>query len=566
MIYLAQIKRLISYCPLTVIIAALALLLRATPASAAGNCAQDLFTAAGNSQTLGCTADDVALTGASNPRDVNGNPLTTCIAGTAFNVIVDFTVVSNSNKTRSNVGLYLGTIPVGQAGSSALTGTCDDNILSRLHFDSTPTTCTAGSAHCLGDQDYTELDGSSGDNCGDAGAKSTHIDTVELDGITCPSVGTSSVVLPDCTTWQVPGQTITCFSDPGAGWPFVPNAAIPGTVSKCSCGQVSIPITPILPTIGVKKTVTPASIVEPGGTFHYTAVVTNTTPAAVDVTVNQLCDDKFGNIGTATTTPAQPPCAAGSLCPAGSLPGSSCASNVVCAVPTTLAQNASMTCTFDGAVTGTEPLTVKDTVTAHAVSNGFALPPVQDSATVAIGEAPAAAQLTKSLDSAQACAIARYKVKVDNISAAGTDESETLTGLLDSKFGDITALGSASANPTVVGTTCGVAVGSPGLGTLSNTTGAGVLGTSIAVGGSYTCEFDGKFCAALGNAGSCTTGLENMDTVTATLTQDDGICSGGTNPGSVCTSNAACGTGGTCQTTLTPTGSLTVDSCFSHTP
>src|SRR5262249_42989995 len=153
------------------------------------------------------------------------------------------------------------------------------------HFDSTGNPCALGSPNCLGDSDYTELDGSAADNCGDAGAKSTHFDTVELDGITCPDVGVSSVVLPDCTTWQVPGQTITCFSNPGAGWPFVPNAAIAGTVSKCNCGQVSIAITPIKPKVGVKKTVTPASIVEPGGIFHYTAVVTNITPGPADVTV-----------------------------------------------------------------------------------------------------------------------------------------------------------------------------------------------------------------------------------------------------------------------------------------
>jgi hypothetical protein len=560
-----QFKRLFRYWPLTVIIATLALALRAAPASATGSCAQDLFTAAGNSQTLNCKSGDVSITGASNPRNPDGSALTTCIAGTKFNVIVDFNVASTSTSSRSNVGLYLGTIPVGEAGSSALTGTCDNNILSMAHVDSTGTSCTLGTTpDCLGDNNYTELDGNPAvDNCGDAAAKSLHVDTVELDGVTCPNVGTSSVVLPDCTTWQVPGKTINCLSNPGAGWPFVPTAAIPGSPSKCNCGQVSIPITPINPTIGVKKTVTPASIVEPGGTFHYTAVVTNTTAGAVDVTINQLCDDQFGNIATATTTPPQPACAAGKLCPAGT---PNCASSVSCTVPQMLAQNGQMTCTFDGAVTGTEPTSVKDTVTAHGVSGGAALPPASDSATVTIGEAGAAAQLTKSLDGGQACATARYKVKVDNISAAGTDETEAVTQLLDTKFGNISALGPASANPTVVGTTCGVAVGTAGLGTLSNATGAGVLGTSIAVGGSYTCEFDGKFCAAL-STGICTSGgLENTDMVTATLTQEDGICSGGTNPGSVCTSNADCGTGGTCPLTLTATGSLTVDACFSHTP
>src|SRR5712692_2402195 len=128
----------------TAMVAVLLLLLRASPASATGTCAQDLFTAAGNSQTLGCTAGDVAITGASNARDPSGAPLPNCIATQPFNVIVDFTVVSTSSKTRSNVGLYLGTIPVGQTGSSALTGTCDDNILSQPHLAGTGTSCTLG--------------------------------------------------------------------------------------------------------------------------------------------------------------------------------------------------------------------------------------------------------------------------------------------------------------------------------------------------------------------------------------------------------------------------------------
>src|SRR6266852_5314345 len=301
-------------------VASLFLLLRAAPASATGTCAQDLFTAAGNSQTLGCTAGDVSITGASDPRDPSGSPLGTCVSGSSFNLIVDFTVVSQSDKTRSNVGLYLGTIPVGQTGSSALSGTCDDNILALPHNRLSPFTspCTTGSV-CLGDQNYTELDGAPAtDNCGDAATKSTHIVTVELDGIVCPNVGTNVVILPDCTTWQVPGSTIACFSDPNAGWQFQPTSAIPGSPSKCHCGQVSIPITPINPTISATKTPNPATVTEPSGTSKYTVVVTNTTAGAVDVTINQLCDDKFGNIATATTSPAQNPCAAGTLCPAGS--------------------------------------------------------------------------------------------------------------------------------------------------------------------------------------------------------------------------------------------------------
>lgn len=559
------------------VIAAL-FLLRALPASAAGSCAQDLFTAAGNSQTLGCTANDISLTGASNPRDpATGGPLSQCVPGQPFNVIVDFTVQSTSNKTRSNVGLYLGTIPVGQAGSSALTGTCDDNILSQLHLKGGSTSCAADSTGCLGDANYDEEDGTAADNCGDAAAASLHTVTVELDGVTCPNVGATAVILPDCTTWQVPGKTITCFSDPNQGWPFVPTAAIPGTTSKCNCGQVSIPITPINPTISATKTPNPATVTEPSGKSTYTVVVKNTTAAAVDVTINQLCDDKFGNIATATTSPAQNPCAAGSLCSApNNVAGSTCATNITCPLPATLAQNGTVTCTFDGTITGTEPGSVKDTVTANGVGSGIAVS-AQASATVTIGEAAAKAQVLKSLDTGEACAVARYKLEVDNISTAGTDESETLTGLMDSKFGaDLTTLGASTANPKVVGTTCGVASGSFGLGTMASgqpgalqaTATGGTLPASIAVGGSYTCEFDGEFCAALSSFNGCSTALEDTNLVTAKLSLDgDGVCAGGTNDGNLCTSDAGCpGTGATCVLTLTPTATLTVDSCFSHTP
>jgi hypothetical protein len=72
-----------------------------------------------------------------------------------------------------------------------------------------------------------------------------------------------------------------------------------------------------------------------------------------------------------------------------------------------------------------------------------------------------------------------------------------------------------------VGTTCGVVNGSGPLQGTGN--GAGTLPTpQIAVGGNYTCEFDGKFCGALTTDGSCAHGLVNTDTVTATLLGDEG--------------------------------------------
>jgi len=102
---------------------------------------------------------------------------------------------------------------------------------------------------------------------------------------------------------------------------------------------------------------------------------------------------------------------------------------------------------------------------------------------------------------------------VDVHNTSGADESETLSALTDTAYGDITKLGSGTP-PTVLGTTCGVA---SGIGTLSGTQGAGALPKSIAVGGHYTCQFDGQFCSAV-DANTC---ISQVDSVSATLKGDE---------------------------------------------
>jgi hypothetical protein len=125
---------------------------------------------------------------------------------------------------------------------------------------------------------------------------------------------------------------------------------------------------------------------------------------------------------------------------------------------------------------------------------------------------------------------------------SGADETLTLSGLTDDKYGDITKF----PGGTVLGTTCGVAKNSAGLGTLSGSSGAGAFGTSDAViqpGGDYQCQFDAQFCMAPGtvtlpNNSTCK-GIFYTDTVSATLTGDEGE-----------------------TVSLTP-GALTVDQCIS---
>ncbi len=81
--------------------------------------------------------------------------------------------------------------------------------------------------------------------------------------------------------------------------------------------------------LNVVKTVTPTTIKEPGGTVNYTVTIENT--STVDVTVNSVIDDRFGNLANV---------AGGN--PAGCF-----------AVPFVLAPGASSTCTFPKTLTGT---------------------------------------------------------------------------------------------------------------------------------------------------------------------------------------------------------------------
>jgi hypothetical protein len=522
----------------TAMVAVLLLLLRASPASAANNCLQDV-----SSKHLQCTANDVSIAEAVNPRDpVTGKGITTCFQGTRFSFLVDFQVVTTAT-ARENIGLYLGTTP----GGSALTGTCSDNIISPFHgpgINGPPggnvANClqNGGADVCLGSSLYHEFDTSlAGDNCGDTTSAdgTNQFITVELDNVLCPTVG-STFTLPNCTSWQQPGGAILCASTPpNTGWPWVP-AAIPGSPSKCNCSVVSIPITPIAGNISAAKTCAApgtttyaktCSAPEPGGAFNYQVVVTNKNNFGSD-TIHQVCDNKFGTIADDGTFAA---------CPAGT---SGSASNVSCTptIPATLASpGATLTCTFSGSFTGSEG-SLTDTVTANGKDQGGGLVTSSDTATASITEVSASSSVDKSLDSGHACATVRYKVEVDNTSGATTDETLSLGSLLDSAYGDITKVGG-----NVLGTTCGVATTSAGSGTLSNSFGAGALPATIAVGGKYTCEFDGQFCAALGMFGTCATGLEQKDTVTASLTGDE-----------------------TGQTITGPnSASLTVDTCFTST-
>jgi len=520
---------------LSLILALLAVAIMATPAFA-GNCLQDQATAAGIGG-LQCTANDVQLAAVKNVQVIGGVG-NKCLAGQPFSFIADFEVVTTSNKTRSNIGIYFGT-GTGASQNGALSGTCSDAIISPPHT-STGASCTVGTAGCFGSDHYDELDGNSAtDNCGDTSSQDTSPSfpgvagaqgvVIEVDNVTCPLTGTS-LSLPECTSWQVPGKQLTCFS-PSPSFPYQPTA-VPGSPSKCSCGTLSIPVQPIQPTATVAKScntalssgagLTSCNAGPEGSTVTYHVAITNTTPAGEGgLVVDQICDDQYGNVFTAAGFQ-------GAACPAG-LVGT--ATNVNCP-PADIANGGTGTCDFTANQGELATVTDKVTVKGHSdlVSTVLFGPDVSNTVTVTSSDAPSTATITKGfVANTHACVTVRYSVDVANTS--GFDENLTLTGLQDSAFGDISKW-TGTGNASVLGTTCGVAVGSPGLGSLSGVTASatngGALPATLQVAGAdYQCQFDAEFCGNTGpisfNGGTCN-GIEHKNTVSAnSIHGDEGV-------------------------------------------
>lgn len=520
---------------LSFVFALLALAVLAAPAFAQSNCLQDEYTASGGGK-LQCTANDVQLAAVKNVQVIGGVG-NKCLAGQTFSFIADFEVVTTSSKTRSNIGLYFGT-GVGANQIGALSGSCSDSIIAPLHTLS-GASCTAGTAGCFGSDHYDEFDSQTPpDNCGDTSSGDTSSAylgvsgaqgvTLEIDGVTCPLTG-DSLSLPECTSWQVPGKQLTCFS-PSPSFPYQ-TSAIPGSPSKCSCGTLLIPVQPIQPTATVAKSCNTAASQgagliacdagQEGSTVTYHVAVTNTTPAGEGgLIVDQICDSVYGNIFTASGfTPA---------CPAGSPGLDGTATNVNCP-PADITGTG--TCDFT-AVQG-ELAIVTDTVTVKGhsdlVSTVHFGPDTSNSVQVTSTDAPSSATITKGwVANTHACVTVRYSVDVHNSSEF--DENLTLAGLQDSAFGDITKW-TGTGNASVLGTTCGVAVGSLGLGSLggvtASATNGGALPATLTVGGAnYQCQFDAQFCGDTGpisfSGGTCN-GIEHKNSVSAnTIHGDEG--------------------------------------------
>src|SRR6266478_8935959 len=392
----------------TAMVAVLLLLLRASPASAA-NCLQDEF---GSKVT--CTANDVKVAAVKNVRNLDGTKLTSCTAGSTISFIADFQILTSSTSSRSNIGIYFGTAGQG----NALTGTCADNIIPPSHTGAGTGGTTGNTAITCGSDNPDELDPAP-DNCGDTsssdnsatfGAASQDV-TIEVNNLLCQALaGSTTLVLPDCTSWQVPGKTIQCVAAaPDYAYPFSTTGsaeAIPGSPSKCNCGTINLGITIQSPMATVAKScntatstgtgLTSCTLTPEGGNVTYTVTITNNSNFG-NIIVDQICDSAYGNIFTAGTF-------TGPACPAGSVgtdAGTTCSALSIGSTPGS--------CTFTATQAESKMVTDTVSVTGHGVSAGTFGPDSSNSVTVTSGEAASTATVSKTLVSTTAgCATVRY--------------------------------------------------------------------------------------------------------------------------------------------------------------
>jgi hypothetical protein len=423
---------------------------------------QTLFTAGGNSQTLGCTANDVRIASAGNVRDpVTNEPITTCIDQSTLTFKADFTVLLTA-QTRYDIGLYFA-VDGDTNGDGARTGQC---AVSTSDLSNTSVA------------QFTQLDASP-DNCGEIINDATHnplIVTLTLSTLCTDTDGDGNVNLPNCTSWRQSGANDVCDQ---------PTDAFPGSPSKCTCDDTfGIPVIVEDATLQVLKSASPLTVPETGGLVTYTVQVTNQA-TFVSVTINTLIDDIYGNLHDASN-----PAVSNNTCP-----------NLV---GDTLGPQGSTSCTFQATVSGDTGQQIKDIVEVCGTQeNTGAEICDDDDATVTITDISAVPTLTKTAQSAAACTVnVNYQVVVSNNSAIDT---LTLSSLSDDKFGDIT-----SVQGNVISTTCGTAAPGPG-----------TLPAQIAQSGNYTCTFVGRI---IGSGTACQN-LTHVDTVTGSVTDDDNVAS-----------------------------------------
>jgi hypothetical protein len=237
-----------------------------------------------------------------------------------------------------------------------------------------------------------------------------------------------------------------------------------------------VPVIVETATLTVDKQASPITVSELGGTVTYTVMVTNDAEF-VSVELTTVDDDIYGDLTDATNQ-----LIANSTC--GDLVG------VVLGPQGSGTETAS--CTFDAFVEGNSGDVITDVAEVCGDQSGTGAEVCDDDdADVTITDVQTEPALTKTAQAAGCTVDTTYQVVVTNNSEV---DNLTVDALTDVPFGDIT-----TEQGNVISTTC-------------------ETGAVIDPLGNYTCTFVGRTVSA-----NCS--IDQTDTVTGTVTDDDGVTS-----------------------------------------
>ena len=224
--------------------------------------------------------------------------------------------------------------------------------------------------------------------------------------------------------------------------------------------------------MSVQKSVSPSSLVEPGGDYAVNIVINNLSTVE-DIELTALVDEP-GTID---------------------LDGDG-----DCSLPQTIAPGASYSCSLDRSLAGNAGDSESDTVTATASDNEDNEISASDGATFSISDLLPSIDVTKTADPAtlpEPGGDVTFTVRVDNLA----NEAATITELDDDVYGDVTVV-----SGDMVSTDCSVP-------------------QPLSIGGSYTCSF---VATVINNSGETV-----LDFVTATAVDDEGNSAEDTDSASV---------------------------------
>jgi hypothetical protein len=316
-----------------------------------------------------------------------------------------------------------------------------------------------------------------GDTCGDLNS-GTYEATFTIPGVECVGVpdpdNSDQLVLqlPNCTSWHSNQGTVCNLPIPENGSGFAPD-----TKSKCVCDDnFTVPVIVETATLTVDKQAQPNTVSELGGTVTYTVMVTNDAEF-VSVELTTVFDDLYGDL----TDPANT-----------AITNSTCGDLVGDVLGPQGSGTETATCTFDAFVEGNSGDIITDLAEVCGNQSGTGAEVCDDDeADVTITDLQTEPALTKTAQSAGCTVDTTYQVAVTNNSEV---DNLTVDALTDVPFGDITTV-----QGNVISTTCETDVVIDPLDT-------------------YTCTFVGRVTSE-----NCS--IDQTDTVTGTVTDDDGVTS-----------------------------------------